>query len=295
MSSDFEPNILAFCCNYCAYAAADTAGISRMQYPHNVKIIRVPCSGKVDITHILHAFEGGADGVYVAGCLKGGCHFVEGNLHAEKRVTLAKNLLDAIGIGGERVEMFFISTSMAPKFVEVAKEFTEKIRKLGPAIHKKVCPTVKDEMDNKREFLYQILRNLAVEKPEKNVPVPEGLEEFGRIEFDLTKCIGCKKCEEICPEKAVESINYLDLPTIMKTPTEYTGSKVTKRQLLYQTLAKIAVKTPLKPVKVPEGMEEFSKIDYSPKKCVVCDKCSEICPEEVIKIVKEIDLPSILN
>ena len=95
----FVPKIVAFCCNYCAYAAADLAGVSRMQYPTNVRIIRVPCSGKVDITYILRAFESGADGVVVAGCLKGGCHFVEGNLHAETRVKFTKELLEAVGLG----------------------------------------------------------------------------------------------------------------------------------------------------------------------------------------------------
>ncbi len=132
-SEQFEPEIVAFSCHYCAYAAADLAGVMRLQYPTNIKIIKIPCSGTVDILYILKAFEQGADGVFVAGCLKGGCHFVEGNLRAEKRVERAKNLLDKIGLGKDRLEMFFMSSAEGGKFSEVAREMTEKIRKLGPS------------------------------------------------------------------------------------------------------------------------------------------------------------------
>ncbi len=129
----FEPRIIAFCCYYCAYGAADMAGSMRLKYPHNVKIIRLPCSGKSDVLYLLRAFEDGADGVYVAGCEEGSCHFIEGNFRAKKRVQYAKQILDEIGIGGERLEMYNMSTSAGPRFAEVANEMTEKIRKLGPS------------------------------------------------------------------------------------------------------------------------------------------------------------------
>lgn len=131
--NQFEPLIVAFCCHYCAYAAADLAGVMRLQYPPNIRVIKLPCSGTVDILHILKAFEQGADGVLVAGCLKGGCHFIEGNVRAEKRVEQASAILDEVGLGGERVEMFFMSSSEGPRFAEVAREMTEKVRKLGPS------------------------------------------------------------------------------------------------------------------------------------------------------------------
>ena len=98
----FEPVIVAFCCHYCAYTAADMAGSMRLRYPPNVKILRVPCSGKVDAIHIMKALEKGADGVYVAGCLDGDCHFKNGNVRATHRVTYLKKLLDEIGIEGGR-------------------------------------------------------------------------------------------------------------------------------------------------------------------------------------------------
>ncbi len=130
---NFEPIIVAFCCHYCAYTAADMAGSQRICYPANVKIIRVPCSGKVDAIHMLKAFENGADGVVVAGCLEGDCHFKTGNIRAAKRVSYVKKLLDEIGIGGERLEMVLMSAGMGNRFAEKAKEITEKIRGLGPS------------------------------------------------------------------------------------------------------------------------------------------------------------------
>ena len=132
MMENFEPVIVAFCCHYCAYTAADMAGSMRLSYPPNVKIIRVPCTGKVDVIHIMRAFQKGADGVYVAGCLEGDCHFKNGNVKAAQRVEYAKKLLDEIGIGGERLEMIMMSAGMGERFARTATDFTEKIRELGP-------------------------------------------------------------------------------------------------------------------------------------------------------------------
>ena len=132
MMENFEPVIVAFCCHYCAYTAADMAGSKRLTYPPNVKIVRVPCSGKVDAIHVLKALEKGADAVYVAGCLDGDCHFKTGNTRAARRVAYVKKLLDEIGIGGERVELFLMSAGMGERFAQTASEFTDKIRSLGP-------------------------------------------------------------------------------------------------------------------------------------------------------------------
>ena len=129
----FEPVIVAFCCHYCAYTAADMAGSQRLAYPANVKIIRVPCSGKVDTLHIIKAFEKGADGVYVAGCLDGDCHFKNGNDKAAKKVAYMIKYLEAIGIEPERLEMVRMSAGMGERFAQVATEMTEKIRQLGPS------------------------------------------------------------------------------------------------------------------------------------------------------------------
>ena len=212
--TEFVPRIVAFCCNYCAYAAADLAGVSRMQYPPQIRIIRVPCSGKVDMTYLLRAFESGADGVVVAGCLEGGCHFVEGNFHEKARVNFARDMLAAVGIDPARLEMFNFSSSMAPRFIEIVNEVTERITKLGPAFPKKVKFTDREGL-TKREFLYKMLANLATKTPDKPLIVPEKLKEFGRIEYEATKCIGCKKCKDKCEEQAIDFQRTFDLSKIV--------------------------------------------------------------------------------
>ena len=132
MTEEFEPQIVAFCCEYCSYAAADLAGSIRMSYPPNIKVVLVPCSGRVDPVYLLHALEAGADGVYVTGCMEGDCHFVSGNTKAKKRVDHVRKMLDEMGYEQDRVQMFNIAASDAPEFVRVAKLMTEKIRSLGP-------------------------------------------------------------------------------------------------------------------------------------------------------------------
>ncbi len=130
--SDFEPKIVAFCCHYCSYAAADLAGSMRLSYPTNIKILKIPCTGKVDVLYLLRAFEDGADGVIVAGCEEGTCHFINGNIKAKKKVKYTKKILDEIGLGGDRLEMYNLSAAMGQKFADLAKEMTERIKKLGP-------------------------------------------------------------------------------------------------------------------------------------------------------------------
>ncbi|MBL7187859.1 MAG: hydrogenase iron-sulfur subunit [Phycisphaerae bacterium] len=131
--SEFEPKIVAYCCDFCAFAAADLAGAMRLQYPPNVRIIRLPCTGKVDAIHLMKAFEQGADGVFVAGCLEGQCHYLEGNLRARKRVAYAKRLLAEVQIEPERIDMFNLSSAMGGRFAEIVKEMTQRIKEMGPA------------------------------------------------------------------------------------------------------------------------------------------------------------------
>lgn len=132
MTEPFEPQIIAFCCNYCSYAAADLAGSIRLTYPANIKIVLVPCSGRVDPLHLIRALEEGADGVFIAGCLEGDCHFETGNFKAKKRAAYVRGLLEEMGIEPDRVQMFNIAASDAPRFAQVARTVTERIRELGP-------------------------------------------------------------------------------------------------------------------------------------------------------------------
>jgi F420-non-reducing hydrogenase iron-sulfur subunit len=150
----FEPQILAFCCKYCAYAAGDLAGSMRLNYPANVKIIQVPCTGRVDMLHLLKAVEEGADGVYVAGCLEGECHFLEGNLKTRRKVAAVQKLLAEAGLEPERVKMFNLSSAMGPRFAEIATEMTETIRRLGPTPIARANPcTVVATMEEKLNFI----------------------------------------------------------------------------------------------------------------------------------------------
>ncbi|HMK92373.1 MAG TPA: hydrogenase iron-sulfur subunit [Thermoleophilia bacterium] len=129
---NFEPEVITFACHYCAYAAADLAGSMRLQYPTNIRMIKLPCTGKLEVIHIMKAIQAGADGVYAAGCLEGECHYLKGNLWARKRVNHVKDLLAEVGLEPERVEMYNMSSAMGAKFAEVATEFTETIKRLGP-------------------------------------------------------------------------------------------------------------------------------------------------------------------
>lgn len=128
----FKPEIVAFCCHYCAYAAADLAGSLRLEYPTSIKIIEFPCSGKIDVIYVLRAIEEGADGVLTAGCMEGDCHFLEGNYNARRRINYIKMLLKEIGLESERIRMINISAAMGSQFAELTTEFTKEIRELGP-------------------------------------------------------------------------------------------------------------------------------------------------------------------
>ena len=123
--------IVAFCCHYCAYGAADLAGSLRIQYPASVKVVKMPCTGRLDVPLVLDALEHGADGVMIAGCLEGDCHFQQGNLNARRRIDYVKDLLRRIGLEQERVRMFNMSSAMAGQFVAAATEMTEQVTALG--------------------------------------------------------------------------------------------------------------------------------------------------------------------
>ncbi len=129
---EFQPEIVAFCCNFCAYAAADLAGALRLSYPPNLKIILLPCTGRLDMLEVMHAFERGADGVLVAGCLEGECHFRTGNLNARRRVEYVQKLLEQIGLGGRRIQMVNMSSAMGAHFAIAAAEITAEVQSMGP-------------------------------------------------------------------------------------------------------------------------------------------------------------------
>lgn len=130
-TKEFQPRIVAFCCNWCSYAGADMAGTARKSYPANVKIIRVPCSCRVNPTFILRAFTQGADGVIIAGCHPGDCHYTQGNYFTRRRMTLLMSLLDFMGVDGRRLRLEWISAAEGNKFAQVITDFTATIQELG--------------------------------------------------------------------------------------------------------------------------------------------------------------------
>ena len=132
MSKEFEPNILGFLCNWCSYAGADLAGTSRMKYPTNLKSIRVMCSGRVDPAFVLEALRKGVDGVLIAGCHPGDCHYQSGNYKTNRRVKLLKKLLEELGIDPKRVRFEYVSASEGQKFATVVTEFVAEMKQLGP-------------------------------------------------------------------------------------------------------------------------------------------------------------------
>ncbi len=131
--SEFEPKIIGFLCNWCSYAGADLAGVSRIQYPPNIRIIRVMCSGRVDPVIILEMLANGADGVIVTGCHPGDCHYVEGNLYEERKIKMLKKLITLTGLEVGRLRLEWVSATEGQRFAQVVTEFTEQVKKLGPS------------------------------------------------------------------------------------------------------------------------------------------------------------------
>jgi len=132
MAIEYQPKVVGFLCNWCSYAGADMAGTSRICYPPNIRIIRVPCSGRIDPLLIVKSFQMGADGVLVAGCHPGDCHYTEGNYYARRRFALLRPFLDYLGIDKERFQVEWVSASEGKRFSQVVSSFTEEVQKLGP-------------------------------------------------------------------------------------------------------------------------------------------------------------------
>ena len=132
MEKNFQPKILGFLCNWCSYAGADLAGVSRFQYPPNIRVIRVMCSARINPAFIMKALLSGIDGVLVSGCHPGDCHYMKGNYYTRRRMTALRRMLKVVGFEPERVRLEWVSASEGVRFAEVVNQFTETIKKLGP-------------------------------------------------------------------------------------------------------------------------------------------------------------------
>jgi Fe-S oxidoreductase/coenzyme F420-reducing hydrogenase delta subunit len=169
-----KPEILAFLCNWCSYAGADLAGTSRISYPTNVRPIRVMCSGRVDPSFIFNAFKTGIDGVLVSGCHPGDCHYISGNLKAEKMVKNTKQVLKLLGLGSERLRLEWVSASEGQKFADIIKDFTAKLKRIGPNL-------LKTKIEEK---------TILTERE----PISEIIEKT-----NVRQCLECGKCSSSCP------------------------------------------------------------------------------------------------
>ena len=132
MNSQYQPKIIGFLCNWCSYAGADMAGTSRMSYEPNIRIIRVPCSGRVNPLLVLKCFQQGADGVLISGCHPGDCHYNEGNYHTRWRFALLRDFLDYLGIARDRLWVEWVSASEGQRFAQMVSNFTKELAELGP-------------------------------------------------------------------------------------------------------------------------------------------------------------------
>ena len=135
MTDEFEPKIIAFCCNWCSYAGADLAGASKIQYPPNILVIRAMCSGMIHPNFVIDALTKGADGVLMCGCHPGDCHYIEGNLKAEKRAEALDLMLEDLGLEPERFRLEWVSASEGKRFAEIVRDMTEKLKALGPSAY----------------------------------------------------------------------------------------------------------------------------------------------------------------
>jgi Fe-S oxidoreductase/coenzyme F420-reducing hydrogenase delta subunit len=254
----FEPNIVAFCCNWCSYAGADLAGVSRMQYPPNARIIRVMCSGRVEPYFVLKSLELGADGVLVTGCHIGDCHYISGNEEAEKRMAVTMEVLDKLGLGRDRMRLEWISASEGQKFASTMKEFTERIRALGPNPLPKVSPRKKGNPGNLKAKMNQIIEDTGafdcvecgkcttvcpVAKYNPNfaprtvvLKASEGLIENVQTNKDIWTCVTCEQCNSMCPYKVDYSGFIRDM---RKEAVEFNNVPVCSQGGLMQSVMRI--------------------------------------------------------
>lgn len=145
-TTEFEPKILAFLCNWCSYAGADLAGVSRFQYPPTIRVIRVPCSGRVNPLYIVKALQNGFDAVLVSGCHPGDCHYITGNYYARRKFALVKRYLDYLGLEPERVQFSWVSAAEGARFAQIIKKITHDVKKLGPLVYFKKSISLKEKV-----------------------------------------------------------------------------------------------------------------------------------------------------
>ncbi len=213
VSHEFEPKILGFLCNWCCYAGADLAGVSRYQYPTNIRVIRVMCSGRVDPAFIFRAFSKGADGVLIGGCWLGECHYAtEGNREALEMTKRCKKLMERIGLNPERLRIEWVSASEGIRFAEIVTNFTKQLKEMGPigVGEGKDLEQLKLDLEAAESYISKKLISYYID-PDKckacmiclrKCPVEAIIGGKNQIHvIDQEKCIGCGICFQVCPPR----------------------------------------------------------------------------------------------
>ncbi len=280
---EFEPHIIVFCCTWCGYAAADAAGIARKKMLPYFRIIRTMCSGRVDPLFILHAFRIGVDGVMVIGCHPGDCHYVKGNLDAQKRINFLRAILANTGFE-ERLEMQFIAAGEPPKFQEEMNRFSKKIQSLGPSPFHEMPDTV--EGRTKREILFNHLslifeRTQTEPQPWQPSSEEELMEGFGAPVYDTEKCIGCGACYRSCPEDVIQMTDSGPIRAF----SHYHWSCITCKiceEICYKEAVKVEQGFNLQTFM---NKTIFKDLDLELRKCSVCGNC--FAPDVLMQDIKK--------
>lgn len=284
MDTEFRPKIVMFCCNWCSYAASDAAGVARMKIKPYFNVIRVMCTGRVDPLFILQAFILGADGVMVAGCHPGECHYRKGNLDAYRRISFLRSVLAQAGLG-ERLEMHFIAAGEPNKFQVEVNRFVEKIQTLGPSPLKGKNKKPLEEPTKRQTLLsaLTLIFNMTGAKPEPWSPASEEemIEGFGFPVYDPDKCLGCGACMRLCPEEAIR-FDQIDGTQVI---SHFYSNCITCR--------KCEENCPYEAVKVEKGFElqsflqhkAIKDLDMKLRKCSVCGRY--FAPECLLDDIKK--------
>jgi F420-non-reducing hydrogenase iron-sulfur subunit len=248
----FEPKIIGFLCNWCSYAGADLAGVSRIQYPPNIRVVRVMCSGRIDPIIPLEVFMRGADGVIVLGCHPADCHYVEGNLYEERKIKMLKKLLALTGFGPERLRLDWVSASEGQRFAQIVTEFTDQIKRLGPSpvSGKSPDPKVLENLEAARnaasDFRLRVLVGKERELTEKNNVYNEKVsqEEFDSLLDEVVEAEFIRQKIHLLTRTEPLSIKALSEETALK-PAAVLKQIVNMRRRNMITVDHIQDTTPL--------------------------------------------------
>lgn len=299
--AEFEPKIIAFLCNWCSYGGADLAGVSRFQYPPNVRVIRVMCSGRINPDFILKAFFEGADGVLIGGCHLGDCHYMKGNFDAQRRVEHTRGLLDVMGVDRKRLALEWISSGEGSRFAQVVTEFTAQIKALGP--HTLKVPAKDREVLNRMAHWMEALDGVSNAITDEKVPPSKEVifslafrmgvpyreqipEATSWIAADPSVCVGCRICEAVCSQSHEGIIN----PDLARIHISYDAFKTYPQIYCKQDICKQCTGADCLAA-CPNGALQVDPDTgarvIDPNLCTGCRSCQDACQWNMITYVPE--------